>query len=160
MHNICIIFIMNIKTLLPLLSLVILSSCAKPKEPEFKRLESFKVKKIGLQEVTIGFAVTYYNPNKFGVGIKEGEADIYLDSVFLGKFTQDNDISVSGNSDFSIPLSGTIPVQKALQLNLKDIGNRDILVRADGAVKVVKAGITVRKPFNYQGKHKLGEIKL
>ena len=147
------------KTLLPLLALVFLASCAKPKEPEFKRLESFKVKKLGLQEITIGFAVTYYNPNKFGVGIKEGEADIYLDSVFLGKFTQDNDISVSGLSDFSIPLSGTIPMQKALQLNLQDIGKREILLKADGAVKVVKAGITVRKPFNYEGRHKLGEIK-
>ena len=159
MHNICINLLMKMKTLLPLFALVVLASCTKPKEPEFKRLESFKVKKLGLQEITIGFAVTYYNPNKFGVGIKEGEADIYLDSVFLGKFTQDNEISVSGNSDFSIPLSGTIPIQKALQLNLQDIGNREILVRADGAVKVVKSGITVRKPFNYQGRHKLGEIK-
>ncbi|MGZ5190303.1 MAG: hypothetical protein ACXWCZ_04740 [Flavisolibacter sp.] len=147
------------KTLLSLLALVILASCSKPKEPEFKRLESFKVKKIGLKEITIGFAVTYFNPNKFGVGIKEGEADIYLDSVFLGKFTQDNDISVSGNSNFSIPLSGAIPMQKALQLNLQDIGKREILLKADGAVKVVKAGITIRKPFNYEGRHKLGEIK-
>src|SRR5688572_23808695 len=103
MHNICISLFMKMKSLLPLLALVILGSCAQPKEPEFKRLESFKVKKIGLQEITIGFAVTYYNPNKFGVGIKEADADIYLDSVFLGKFTQENDISVSGNSDFSIP---------------------------------------------------------
>jgi LEA14-like dessication related protein len=150
---------MKMKTLLPLMALVVLASCAKVKEPEFKRLESFKVKKIGLQEITIGFAVTYYNPNKFGLGVKEAEADIYLDSVFLGKFTQDADISVKETSDFSIPLSGTIPMQKALQLNLQDIGKREILVKADGAVKVVKAGITVRKPFQYEGRHKLGEIK-
>ena len=149
---------MKLKTLLPLLSVLIFVGCAKVKEPEFKRLESFKVKKLGLQEITIGFAVTYFNPNKFGLGVKDAEADIYLDSVFLGKFTQDADISVKETSDFSIPLSGTIPMQKALQLNLQDIGKREILVRADGAVKVVKAGITVRKPFKFEGRHKLGEI--
>jgi len=44
-------------------------------------------------------------------------------------------------------------------MNFQDIGERDILLKADGSAKVGKAGIFVTKAIHYQGKHKLGEIK-
>jgi LEA14-like dessication related protein len=139
--------------------MVILASCAKVKDPEFRRLDHFHVKSLGLAQTTIGFNVTYFNPNNFGVTVKETAADIYMDSVYLGKFVQDSTISVNKNSEFSIPLTGAVAMKTALQMNFQNIGNRDILLRADGNVRVGKAGIFVTKPIHYQGKHKLGEIK-
>ncbi|MFL5811631.1 MAG: hypothetical protein ACJ749_19060 [Flavisolibacter sp.] len=159
MHNICTSNGMKIKRLLPFLLLVILVSCAKVKDPEFRRLDHFHVKSLGLEQTTIGFNVTYFNPNNFGVTVKETTADIFMDSVYLGKFVQDSTISVNKNSEFSIPLSGAVTMKTALQMNFQNIGNRDILLKADGNVKVGKAGIFVTKPIHYQGKHKLGEIK-
>jgi LEA14-like dessication related protein len=150
---------MKLKTLLPFLSLTIVFGCAKVKDPEFRRLDHFRVKSLGIQETRIGFNVTYFNPNNFGVTVKETQADIYLDSVYLGKFLQDSTISVSKNSEFSIPLSGAVSMKTALQMNFQDLGNRDILLKADGSAKVGKAGIFVTKAIHYQGKHKLGEIK-
>jgi LEA14-like dessication related protein len=150
---------MNMNRLLPLLLLLAFVGCAKVKDPEFRRVENFRVKKLGLQQTTIGLSVTYFNPNNFGVTVKETNADIYLDSVYLGKFVQDSTVVVNKNAEFSIPLSGAVSMKAALEMNFQDIGERDILLKADGSAKVGKAGIWVTKAIHYQGKHKLGEIK-
>ncbi len=81
-----------------------------------------------------------------------------MDTVYLGKFVQDSAISVDRNAEFSIPLTGSIPLNKALQLNLQDIDSREIVLRADGATKVGKAGIFVTKKIRYEGRHKLSDV--
>ena len=150
---------MKQKALLLLAGVLLLLSCGKIQEPEFRRLESFNVKGLGLQQVDIGFKVTYFNPNNFGVSVKEAVTDVYVDSIYLGKFTQDQEISVAKNSEFSIPLSGSISLAEALKLKTSDLKNKELLVRANGSVKVGKAGVFISKPFNYTGKHKV-DLKL
>ena len=143
----------------PIVFLILILGCAKVQDPEFRRVEKFSIKNIGIQQTTIGFSVTYYNPNNFGVTVKQTEADIYMDSVYLGKFVQDSIVGVNKNAEFSIPLSGSISLQTALQMDLQNIGERDILLKADGTVKVGKAGIFVNKPIHYEGRHRLEEIR-
>jgi LEA14-like dessication related protein len=137
-----------------------MAGCAKLKEPEFRRIENFGLKKMELEQATIGFSVTYFNPNNSSVNVKEAVADIYLDTVYMGKFVQDKTVDVGKNSEFSIPFSGTIPLQKVLKLGLNDIARRSVQLRADGSVKVGKAGIYVTRPIQYSGHHRLDEIKL
>lgn len=146
--------------LLPLFSMLVITGCSSVKDPEFRRVENFKVKDFGLQDVTVGFQVTYFNPNKFGVTVKDAVADIYMDSVYMGKFTQDNLVEVGSNSNFSIPLSGKLTLGTALKMDLQNIGSRKIYLKADGSVKVGKAGVFVTKPFDYEGNHSLNEISL
>ncbi|HEX2534310.1 MAG TPA: hypothetical protein VHK69_11280, partial [Chitinophagaceae bacterium] len=134
-------------------------SCGKVKDPEFRRLDNFGVKNLGLQKATIGVEVVYFNPNNFGVTVKEAVADLYIDSVHMGTFRQPAGIEVQKNAEFGIPLSGEISLQKALQLNLTDLQNREVQVRANGSVRVGKAGVFVTRPVQYQGRHKL-DIKL
>jgi LEA14-like dessication related protein len=151
---------MKIRILLPLLGALIFTGCKKVKDPEFRRVGHFKVKNLDIQDVTIGFNVTYFNPNNFGVTVKEAVADVYIDSVYWGKFEQDSSIAVTKNAEFSIPLSGKISLSRALQMDLKNLGQRLVAVKADGSVKVGKAGIFVTKPFRYEGKHSLNEISI
>jgi LEA14-like dessication related protein len=141
------------------LLILILASCGKIEQPEFRSIDDFKVKKFGLQESTIGFDVRYFNPNDFTLNVKEAEADIYIDSVYVGKFVQDNSVAVGEKKEFSIPLTGNISMMQALKLNLTDVSNRQVHIKADGSVKVGKAGVFVSKPFKYEGKHKV-DIKL
>jgi LEA14-like dessication related protein len=142
-----------------LLSALVGTGCKQAKDPEFRRLENFGVRNISLQEATIGFEVTYFNPNDFGVNVKETVTDIYIDSVYMGKFSQVSDISVKKNAEFSIPLSGTIPMQKVLGMDLRGLAGKEILLRASGTTRVGKAGIFVTKDIKYQGRHRLDEIK-
>ena len=147
---------MKMRTLLLSASISLLvTSCAKIKDPEFRRLDNFGVQKLGLKETTIGVDVVYFNPNNFGVTVKEAEADLYIDTIFVGKFTQPRSIEVGKNAEFAIPLSGGISLQTALKLRLTDLKDREVSVRADGSVKVGKGGVFVSRPVKYQGKHKV-----
>jgi LEA14-like dessication related protein len=143
----------------PIAVLIGLSSCSDVKEPEFRKVSDFKVREMGIQETTIGFHVTYFNPNNFGVTVKETQADVWLDSIYLGKFYQDTAVNVSKNADFSIPLTGKISLQTALKMNFQDLDTREILLKAEGSTRVGKAGIFIQKPIRYEGKHKLEEIR-
>lgn len=139
---------------------VILTSCQPTQPPEFRRIQNFSVKSISLAEAKIGFSITMFNPNNFGLTVKEAVADVSVDSLQMGQFTQDQDVAVSKKSEFTVALSGSIPLAQALKFNLKDLSNREVLIRALGSAKLQKAGITVSKPFEYSGKHRLDEIKL
>lgn len=143
-----------------LMFFVIMSGCTRVEEPQFRRVHQFRLKKLGLEAADIGFSVTYFNPNSFGVTVKEAAADVYMDSVYLGKFTQDASIAVEKKSEFSIPMTGSIPLATALKMNLQNMIDRPVTLKADGSVKVGKAGVFITKPFKYEGRHSLAEIKL
>lgn len=145
----------DVKVLLPVLILIILQACGKVEDPQFRRLENFGVKKIDLQQAIVGFDATFFNPNGFGVSVKEAAFDIYLDSTYLGKFTQPRDIAVSSDAEFSIPLEGSLTMQQALNPELKKLIGKEVSLKAEGAVKVGKAGVFITKNVAYQGRHKL-----
>jgi LEA14-like dessication related protein len=145
---------------LPLLFLLVITGCAKVQDPVFKKVGNFRIKGFGITETKIGFDVTYFNPNNFGVTVKEAQADVYIDSLYLGKFVQDTTIAVKKNADFSIPLTGSISMATALKMDLKNLDTRDILLKADGNVRVGKAGVYISKPVHYLGKHRLDEIQI
>ncbi|MFL5741092.1 MAG: hypothetical protein ACJ75B_12795 [Flavisolibacter sp.] len=136
-----------------------MTGCGKIQNPEFRRIDHFGLKKINLQQATIGFRVSGYNPNHFGLTVKEAAAEVYVDSIYLGRFIQDSAIDIRKGSEFSVPFSGNISLRTALNLKIEDLAQKDILVKADGSARVGKAGLFVTKPIHYQGKHRL-EIKL
>ena len=162
LHDICMHTKMNWKTILSTLlaATFLFTSCKEVKDPEFRRIDNLGVRSLGLADVTIGVEVTYYNPNNFGVTVKEAEADIYLDSTYLGKFIQDSSINVSREAEFSIPFSGAISLRTALNLDLESLSKKDVLLKAEGSARVGKAGIYLNTPIHYQGWHRLDEIKL
>lgn len=137
---------------------VALAGCTNIQQPEFRRIEKFRVKNIDLSQGTIGLNVTYYNPNTFGVTVKETEADLYINSVHVGKFTQDSTIGVNKTSEFSIPISGTVPLAELLQLK-GNLSNQEVSITADGTTKLGKLGVYVTKPFHYEGNFNPGMIK-
>lgn len=147
--------------LLPVLGVLMLflTSCREIKDPEFRRIERFRVKSIGLQHATIGFSITYHNPNNFGVSVKEAVADVVLDSIPIGQFRQDSTITVNRSSEFSIPLTGTITLETLRKFDLSSLPFKEVPVKATGSVRVGKGGIFVTRPVEYQGRHRL-EIKL
>jgi LEA14-like dessication related protein len=148
--------IVDMKMLLAsLLVMFLFSSCGKMKEPEFRRIENFGIKKLGIKETTIGFNLTWFNPNNFGVAVKEAAFDVYLDSVYLGKFIQPNPVSVNSNGEFSIPIEGTVSLLTALQFDIPKLVGKVVHVQANGNVMVGKAGIFMKKELNYKGNHKL-----
>lgn len=151
---------MKIYSALFALLLAFLYSCSDIKDPQFRRLEGFGIRKINFTSADIGFEVVYYNPNSFGVTAKETALDLYIDSIYLGRFTQPQPTEVSKNAEFIIPLEGKIDIASALTLNRNDLLKRDILLRANGNIKVGKAGVFITKNINYSGRHRLDSTLL
>ncbi len=151
---------MRIYSVLFALLLAFMSSCTNIKDPQFRRLEDFGLRKINFTSADIGFRVVYYNPNSFGVTAKETALDVYVDSIYLGKFIQPQATEVSKNAEFVIPLEGKVDIASALRLNRKDLLKRDILLRASGNIKVGKAGVFITKDINYSGRHRLDSALL
>ncbi|MGZ3845027.1 MAG: hypothetical protein ACXVBH_03170 [Flavisolibacter sp.] len=149
---------MRLIRLLPFFAIVLLAGCTRIQEPQFRKVGNFRLKNFGLQQAEIAFNVNYFNPNDFGVTVKEAAADVYLDSVYLGKFQQDSTVGVKKDAEFSIPLTGTVSLQTVLGMDLQDLSRREVWLKANGSVKVGKAGIYITKPFTYQGKHRLEDI--
>ncbi len=132
-----------------------LTSCGKFQQPEFRSLDHFGVKNVSLQQATIGFEMTYFNPNNFGVAVKEADIDVYVDSVYMGKFTQPQLVDVGSSAEFSIPMEGKISWKEAIKSNLHKRAGKEVQVRADGTVKVGKGGVFVNKDIRYSGRHTL-----
>jgi LEA14-like dessication related protein len=135
----------------------VLFSCVKIEEPEFREIRDFHIDDVSLQEVQIQFGMAYFNPNEFSVTVKETAAKVYLDSAYLGEFKQDSLVEVKENDEFVVTLSGSLPVTTFFQMNLKDLLKRQVLIHAEGATKVGKAGVFITKKINYQGRHRLDE---
>ena len=145
----------NFKILVLSLFMVFLMSCNKLQEPQFRRVDNFGVKNVTFQDATVGLAITYFNPNGFGLAVKEADIDLYVDTVYVGKFTQPNTIDVLAGSEFSIPIEGKISWKKIAQSGLHKQAGKEVLVKANGKVKVGKAGVFVNKDIQYSGKHTL-----
>ena len=137
------------------LILAVFISCGRVQEPQFRRIDSFGVKNVTLQEATIGLQITYFNPNRFGVAVKEADLDLYIDTVFVGKFLQPQQIAVGEEAEFSIPIEGKISWKKIAQSNLHKLAGKEVLVKAMGTVKIGKGGVFVNKAIDYSGRHVL-----
>lgn len=141
--------------LLPASLLLLMASCTRIEQPQFRRVEHFGIRKLGLQEAVIGFDATFHNPNKFGVTVKEAVFDFYADSIYIGKFIQPKEVAVNPGGEFSVPMEGTISWLKALDPNVQRMAGRQVMLKADGSVKVGKAGVFINKEVRYQKLHTL-----
>jgi LEA14-like dessication related protein len=135
------------------LTVFLFSSCTRIIDPEFRRVEKFALKNADFQEVTVAFGVVYYNPNKFGVKVKEAVLDVYVDSVYIGKFTQPTETEVNELAEFSIPVEGKLGLQQAFKLDIPNlIDGREVFIRANGNIKIGKGGVYMNHPIHYEGR--------
>jgi LEA14-like dessication related protein len=133
----------------------LLSSCGKIENPEFRRLEGFEIKSLGITESRIGFATVYYNPNGFGLTVKEAAIDVYADSMYLGKFLQSGSTDVAKKAEFTIPFEGSVSLAEAFKMNLPSLVGKQVQIRAEGKVRVGKGGVFVTRKIEYSGSHVL-----
>src|SRR5687768_5886154 len=109
---------MRFYTILVVLAITLLS-CSETKEPEFKQVRNFGLRSMTATGARVGFEVEYYNPNGFGVNVKEAVADISLNNIPAGRFTQDSLVNVKRESYFVILFSGEIALKDVAKLNLR-----------------------------------------
>lgn len=128
---------------------------AQVKSLEYLDVQDFRVHKADLQEVTVIVNLRFYNPNWYGMTLKDGDMDAYFNNVYLGKAIADEKTKVPAKDTFLIPVSITARLDKVFSNALDLLMNNTILVKLDGSIKAGKAGIFIRVPIKYEGEQQL-----
>jgi LEA14-like dessication related protein len=94
------------KVLIVFSILLLVTSCASFKEPEFGGIKGFKIKKIDGRIINFSIQTTVFNPNWFALKIKKSTVDVYLQEQYMGKlYLEDNLKFISkSKNDLSVPL--------------------------------------------------------
>ena len=144
-----------------LTAFLFLSSCKSDsiKDPEYRDIRDVRLIKAGLLQSTAGIDIIYFNPNKFGLQIKNVRGDVYLNNAFLGRFDVEEKVTVDKKSEFTVPAIVTIDMI-GLLLHQQDIfKNKEALVKIEGNARVQKAGITVNVPIKYEGMQNIDRLR-
>ena len=145
--------------ILPTLFLIFLAnSCTRLKEPDFKGVENLKLGKLGLKKSILRADLHFYNPNQFRVILQRAEGDAWLEDNFLGHFTVDTLVEIEPKKDFWLPVNMEVDMSKLVKNSVLAILRPEVLIRIEGKARLGKGLLFINYPFNYSGKHDLGEI--
>lgn len=142
-------------TLLSILVLLILAGCAKPKDFEYRDIRNVKLNSMGFNESTLYLEIVYYNPNQFGVDLRKVDSDVFIDSLFFGKFQLDTIMHIPRMSEFSLPATIKLDMKNLLKHSASMLFHKEVLIQTRGTVRAGKGGIFKTVPFNYETKQAL-----
>jgi len=141
--------------LLPfMLMILVVTSCRAPKDLEYRDFRNLRVQQLGFASSTIKVDLLYYNPNNFGLQLKETDLDIYLDSNYLGHSAQEYQITIPKRAEFILPFEVNVDMKNMLKNALSTIIGKEVWVKVTGTVRLGKANIFKTFPVNYEGLQK------
>lgn len=146
-----------IRSLFFLLLALALFSCSSPKALVYKDLSSVRIQNFTLERAVIVANLRFYNPNGYGLSLKNGDMDAYINDKYLGKATVDERVAVPANGEFVLPVTIDVNMMHMLKdaFDLLSLQKGDVLVRLQGNIRAGKGGIYKRVPVNYEGKQKI-----
>src|SRR3954452_18997298 len=128
------------KRLLPLLVLLcaVCLSCKKPTAFDYREVKNIKISNLSLTTSKVSMDLVFYNPNNFGVNLKNVNCDISIDSNYLGRFNLDTLMHIPKTSEFTVPTSMVVNMKGILKSSLSLLFNNEVNVAAKGTSKVGK----------------------
>ncbi|HNB82666.1 MAG TPA: LEA type 2 family protein, partial [Chitinophagaceae bacterium] len=90
------------------------ASCKNIKELDYKGIQDTQWQALGLKNASILINLKYYNPNSFGIDVKESNLSIYLNDRFLAVADQPSKTQIPRESEFLFPVVAHFDPLKAL----------------------------------------------
>lgn len=141
--------------LIVFLSLFLCVSCKRPTAFDYKDVKNIRVESLSLNTSKVSMDLVFFNPNNFGVTLKNVDCDLYINSNYLGKFVLDTVMNIPQTAEFTLPASMQVDMKGLLKNSLAILFNREITLGAKGTTRVGKGAFYVTIPFSYQGKQKI-----
>lgn len=132
-----------------LLLIIFLASCKDPKRPVFEDVENFKVGTPGPSETPLTAGLRFNNPNSFGARLKTMSCSVYVDSAYLGKFTNAEPVRLHPKKPFVLPLTGQVMTLAMMQQSMKAMSGKESIVVVEGKARVGRAGFYKTIAFKY-----------
>jgi LEA14-like dessication related protein len=127
----------------------LMSACNKPQSFEYRGMQNLKIDSVGLAKSRISLELVYFNPNNFGVDLRNVSCDVYINHNYLGKYVLDTLMRITKRSEFAIPSSMQVDMKNIYKNSLNTLLSKQVLVELRGSTRVGKSGIFITVPFNY-----------
>lgn len=142
-------------------AIVLLVSCKSEniKEPEYRDIRNIRLMDVGILQTTAGLDLVYYNPNNFGVQLKEARGDVYIDDIYFGRFGIQDKVAVRKHDEFIVPAVIKMDNIGAIK-NHRDIWKKKkAVIRIEGFATVSKAGFNKQVPIKYEGTQDIERLR-
>lgn len=123
------------------------------KEPTFIDARGFKITSLGLKQSVIQTDLYYYNPNNMGLQLKQVDADVFINDKLAGHSIIDTLIKIPAKDTFAIPVRFNVEMKNLLSNAFSILTQDQVDVKMKGSATIGKAGLFIKLPVNYQGKH-------
>jgi len=135
-----------------LLIIVCTCSCRQPKQLVYQNVQNFKLKQAGLQQTEVSLDIRLFNPNNYGMKLKDADVDVFVNGNRLGKMQVNEFFAVPGLDTFSMPVMLSVDLKNAVPNVLQLLLSPEVDIKLAGTVKAGRHGVYVRVPVNYEGK--------
>ena len=137
-----------------LLLLVLVAGCNKPQSFEYRGMQNLKVDSVGLVNSRISLDLIYFNPNNFGVELRNVSCDVYVNHNYLGKYALDTLMHIPKRAEFLVPSNMQVDMKNVFKNAFGALFSNEVLVELKGSTKLGKAGIFITVPFTYSAMQK------
>src|SRR5437763_16513946 len=86
-------------------------SCSSPNVLEYKTYHNFSIQRLGFNTSAIKMDLEYYNPNNYGMQLKNSDLDIFIDGNLLGHSSFDTLITIPRKNTFILPIKFDVDMQ-------------------------------------------------
>ena len=140
------------KKLLYILLTMAILSCSSPKDLEYRTYHNFSIQKLGFNNSTIKLDLEYYNPNNFGMQLRNSDLDIFIDGNLLGHSSFDTLITIPRRNTFILPIKFDVDMQNIFKNALGTLMGKEVTVKLTGKLRIGKANVFMSLPVNYETK--------
>lgn len=138
-----------------LFAIMCVVSCKSPQSFEYKGVQNLRLEKAGFQESLLSLDINYYNPNNFGVQLKQVDCDVYINNQYLGKYKLDTNLYIPKKAPFSLPSKMHVDMKGIWKNAFTVLFNEEVQVDIKGTTRVGKKGIFLKVPIDYSTRQKL-----
>lgn len=139
----------------PLILIIVLVACQKPQGFDYRDIKNVKIENLGYDKSDLSLDLIYYNPNNFGVDLKNIDCDVYINNNYLGKYQLDTLMHIEKKSEFSLPSKMKVDMKNIFKNTFTLFLNKEVLIKIIGNTKVGKSGVFITVPFNYETRHQI-----
>lgn len=131
------------------ITLLLLTTAGCIENPEFKRIENFKIEKINKEAVYFNADVEIYNPNNKKIKIKKSNFKLYVNDHYIGnaKLLQSYKMGKNTTTLNNVPIEVLLEKDVYLSLIQMAIG-KSVEIRLEGNLKGSVSGFPYSKKIN------------
>lgn len=116
------------------------------KELEYKGIQKTQIQNLSFNNAAIQVDLGYYNPNNFGIDVKETNLSIYLNDKFVALADQPTKTQIPKMANFSFPVVAHFDPFKVIGPAIASLFSKKNKLGIQGSAKVGKGGVYIKVP--------------